>query len=353
MKKTSTKGNNKKNIFTITLVLILAIILGFIIYRFFLKDTSPPKIIITESNIYVPLNQYIEASDLPVSIEDSSDTTIYFLEKDQKVTHVYLENAGVQELCIIAEDAHGNSTTQQLSVTAEYAPQIHHSSSKIWSEVNKYDAGISNESSMEDTLEYMLPTTVHLFHQIDENKQIAGSGFIMEITEQYVYICTNRHVVKDYSDWDIYFYDGTKLTGTKVGYSEGYDVGVVKVALTEIPSDLVSKLMTVHIDMNYWAQLTNQKIEIGLIKINREGGIEHTLQGTLIALKEDFAWGNHQPHTEIKLDQSAGDSGSAIFDQRGYLIAMVYGTSHEENGDRNWGVPLDALVECYNEITKQ
>lgn len=215
---------------------------------------------------------------------------------------------------------------------------------------NPEEVVVPSEYSMEDTLAYLCPTAVQLFCQVDEYTQISGSGFIMEITDDFVYICTNRHVIKDQPDWEVYFYDGTKLKGTQVGCSELYDVGVVKVALTEIPQTLLPELMPVYIDMEYWQQLADQNVEIGLVKIDKEGGIEYTIQGTLLKLKEDFTWGNQMPHTEMKLDQSSGDSGSAIFDRHGYLVAMVYGTSHEIDRDRNWGIPLDALTACYQEI---
>lgn len=44
-----------------------------------------------------------------------------------------------------------------------------------------------------------------------------------------------------------------------------------------------------------------------------------------------------------------GDSGSAIFDGRGNLISMAY--AYSTDPIRYWCIPLDGILECYEEIT--
>ena len=50
-----------------------------------------------------------------------------------------------------------------------------------------------------------LPSVVQIYHGTPEGGHTAGSGFIMEMTEDTVYLCTNRHVIAKYDDWDVYF----------------------------------------------------------------------------------------------------------------------------------------------------
>lgn len=415
------------------------LLIGLLLWKIGFRDTKSPQIHLAEKEIFIPQGRILACCDLPIFVKDASETQLFFYQNETRTEQICFEEVGEEQICLVAEDIHGNSTTKEISVTVEYAPEIdgvkdiyatinsaidynegisvidiedgdltqnltidlanvqnnvegvylaHYSvrdsngietkipvnvtiktatdlqnmitkreinrnTAKIYGDVNIYDAGVSSECSVEEALQYMRPTIVQLYHQITDTKHISGSGFVMEITDDFVYICTNRHVMKDYSDWDIFFYDGTKINGISVGYSDLYDVGVVKVAVTDIPKALLENLMTVHVDVNYWRSLEGQTTEIGLLKIDREGQIEHVLSGKLLKLKEEFQWGNQQKQTEMRIDQTAGDSGSAIFDGYGNLVSMVYGTSHEEANPRNWGIPLDALVSCYEEITKR
>lgn len=216
---------------------------------------------------------------------------------------------------------------------------------------NTYDTGTLEGMSLEEILEYLKPTAVQLYHAADDGGYTAASGFLIEITENTIYVCTNRHVIEDYDDWDVFFYDGTKACGYKTGVSSQYDVGVVQVEAAELSDELLQQLMTVHIDMTYWEQLGTEELEVGLVRVGQNGDVLHILTGKLFRKETEFLWGNGEKETELKIEQSDGDSGSAIFDLKGNLISMSFGTSHDAGGDRNWGIPLKAIVTCYEEIT--
>lgn len=213
------------------------------------------------------------------------------------------------------------------------------------------DAGVTENMSLEETLEYLRPTVVQLYHAVDGGGYTAASGFLIEMTEDLLYICTNRHVIQDYDDWDIFFYEGTKVCGHKTGVSSQYDVGVVEVEKSGLSDELLQQLMTVHIDMTYWEQLGTEELDIGLVRVGQSGDILYVSTGKLLRKETEFLWGNGEKETELKIEQCDGDSGSAIFDQRGNLISMVFGMSHDVGGDRNWGIPLKAIVASYKEIT--
>ncbi len=327
--------------------------------QIFVTVENAPEIVGVKA-IYGTINSKIDytAGISVLDIEDGDLTKKLVIDSDKVQNNV----AGVYDAYYSVRDSNGVETKVPVEVTIASDTDlqnminkrvINRNSVKILGEVNKYDAGVSEQHSVENTLQYMRPAIVQLYHQINETKHISGSGFLMEITEDFVYICTNRHVIKDYSDWEVFFFEGTQIRGVTVGYSDMYDVGVVKVAVNEIPKELMESLMTVHVDLDYWRSLEGQNIEIGLLKIDREGQIEHLLSGKLLKLKENFQWGNQQKQTEMRIEQTAGDSGSAIFDGYGHLVSMVYGTSHEEANPRNWGIPLDALILCYDEITNR
>lgn len=207
------------------------------------------------------------------------------------------------------------------------------------------------EDTMEAVLEQALPSVVQIYHGTPEGGHTAGSGFIMEMTEDTVYLCTNRHVIAKYDDWDVYFYDGTCVTGSKAGTDDVYDVGVVAVDRTAIPKKVQEKLKTVSYDLASWEELGNAELPVGIVRIGQEGNVLHMLTGSLLRKETEFLWGRGEKETEVRMAITDGDSGSAVFDENGKLVSMIFGCSQDAGGERDWGVPLRAIVSCYEKIT--
>ena len=272
-------------------------------------------------------------------------------------SQVKLTSEGTYRLVYTVEDNLGIDAVSYADVTVTSAEvlqemigsrRISRSSARIIGAMNLYDAGASEYDNIEETLDYMKPTLVQLYHS-GRSGYSAGSGYLMEITEDTVYICSNRHVVEVSDSWDIYFFDGTKVTGRTLGYSDGYDVGVVTAAVKDVPKPLLEQLMTIHIDREYWSGLNDHRIDVGLERVDRQGGILHTSVGTLLKVKQYFGWYDNKDHTEVTLKLEHGDSGSAILDGHGNLIGMAY--AYSVSPRRYWCVPLDGILECYEEIT--
>ena len=272
-------------------------------------------------------------------------------------SEIHLGREGVYELSYSVEDGCGLVTEKQATVTVasprNLQEMIGERRISRWEDVilgapNPYDAGVMKDDDLEAALEYMRPALVQLYHE-KENGYSAGSGYIMEITEDTVYICSNRHVAGKYDDWDVFFYDGTRVGGEHLGSSDEYDVGVVTVRREDIPEELQNRLMTVHIDKSYWNRLDDQSLELGLERVDREGGILHVTTGNLIKVKQLFEWYDGKDHTEVTVELEHGDSGSAILDGHGNLISMAY--AYSTDPVRYWCVPLDGILECYEEIT--
>ena len=271
---------------------------------------------------------------------------------------VELDQEGSYTLRYLAQDSYGLETVEEALVMVGSPEeiqelighrQIDYRVDCILGAPNIYDGGGSEYEDMEETLEYMRPALVQLYHGLGRGGYSSGSGYIVEIAEDAVYICTNNHVVEKYEDWDIYFYDGTKLHGEAVGVSEIYDVGVAKVAREDVPEELLDRLMTVHIDRTYWESLDDQEIELALERVDREGGLLHKSMGNLIKIKQEFDWYEYLPHTEVTIELVHGDSGSAVLDGYGNLIGMAFAYSVEPV--RYWCIPLDGILSCYEEIT--
>lgn len=272
-------------------------------------------------------------------------------------SRVKLGEPGIYSLRYYVEDDYGLRTVKNAKVTVAEPEEIQeligrrlidYREDTVLGAPNVYDAGGSRYEDMEETLEYMRPALVQLFHSTGGGYS-SGSGYIMEITDDTVYICTNRHVVEKFEDWDIYFYDGTSVKGKTLGVGEGYDVGVATVRLDEVPEELRERLMTVHVDKSYWEGLDQQEIALALERVDREGGLIHTTRGNLIKVKQEFQWYEQLDHTEVTVELVQGDSGSALLDGYGNLICMAYAFSTDPV--RYWCVPLDGILDSYEEIT--
>ncbi len=271
---------------------------------------------------------------------------------------VNLSAEGEYTLCYEVTDACGLKTGAETTVTVAKASDIQelignrrisYLSDVIVGAPNVYDVGVSAEENITQALADVRRTFVHLYHETGRGGYSSGSGYIMEITDDKIYICTNRHVVTKYEEWDIYFFDGSKVPGVALGSALGYDVGVAVAETEDIPAELLQELKTVHIDQTYWQALDTEPVALGIERIDREGGILHTEQGELVKIKQDFEWSDRLKHTEVTVKLVHGDSGSAVVDGYGNLICMAYAYSTDPL--RYWCVPLDAILDSYEQIT--
>ena len=306
-------------------------------------------------NIYMALGSQVDYLEQVIA-EDERDGSL-----TEKITvddsEVQLTREGSYRLSYRVENRLGIDTVSyaDVVVTSEEdlqeligSRQVSRTTDRVIGAINPYDAGASDYESIDDTMEYIKPALVQLYFS-DGDGYSAGSGFLMEITEDTVYICTNRHVVEVYDEWDVYFFDGTIVRGKTLGYSDDYDVGVATVAVSDVPEELLQQLMTIHIDRDYWNGLNDQRIDVGLERVNRQGGILHISTGTLLKVKQFFIWYDQKDHTEVTLKLEHGDSGSAVLDGYGNLIGMAY--AYSSSPRRYWCIPLDGILADYEEIT--
>ena len=306
-------------------------------------------------DIYLALGSRADYLDGVAAADGSgADLTERITVDDSRVNP---EQEGTYQLTYRVEDDFGAETSCFAEVTVVSAQELQEmigdrsisaDEVKIVGAANPYDIGASDQDEIETALEEARPAIVQLYHQ-GESSYSAGSGYVMEITEDAIYICSDRHVVEQYDDWEIYFYDGTVVTGRAVGCSDSYDVGVVTVETADVPEALFARLGTVHIDREYWSGLNDDRIDVGLLRVDRQGGVVHTSQGILLKVKQYFAWGDKRVHTEMTAKLEHGDSGSAVLDGYGNLIGMAY--AYSTSPRRYWCVPLDGILDCYEEIT--
>ena len=230
------------------------------------------------------------------------------------------------------------------------ARQISREDFNIIGAYNAYDTGIFEEGDMAETLDGVMQSLVHIRIFKDDGSSTIGSGFIAEITDDGVYIITNKHVVGNYKVASVTFMHGECVPNASVvGTDDEYDIAVIKVPRIFLPAEFDSGICTVHIDMTYWEELDAEPIELAIEVVDELGNIEHIRYGTLVKKLQTFPFFEPFIETEMALALRAGDSGSAVFDSEGRLIAMAF--AYSVAPERDWAVPLNEIVDGYKEIT--
>lgn len=275
------------------------------------------------------------------------------------------EAAGEYEIIYQATDSYGLTGEQSAMVyvmeqmdlqTAINTHQIDRNEQTIVGAINLYDGGYYEEDNVEFIHEAMTPARVRIRFDGKDGSWSFGSGFIISMDEEEIILCTNHHVVSGREKWDVYFFDGTKVEGTVIGTKKKQDIGFVKVAASEVPTETFEQLMTVHINKGYWDALGNtEPINVGLRCIDNEGGVWRDREGTM---KEKMLTPGTMPELPktdhqlwVNLSQFHGASGSAILDGHGNLIGMSSNiVRYYDRGTYQLGVNLQEILLAYEEI---
>ena len=275
------------------------------------------------------------------------------------------EAAGDYSITYSVSDSYGLSEEQSTTVhvmeqtalqTAINTHEIQRGENIIVGALNLYDGGYYEEDNVEFIIEQMTPALVQIRYDGANGYYSHGSGFIISMNEEEIILCTNHHVVDARNKWDVYFFDGTKVTGTVIGTNKGDDIGFVRVAAADVPADTFAQLFTIHINKGYWDGLGDKEpISVCLRCINNEGGIWRDRTGIMKQKKLTPGTMPEIPHTDnalwVTINQFHGASGSAILDGHGNLVGMSYCIVwYYDKGTYQLAVNLQDILDAYEEI---
>lgn len=262
--------------------------------------------------------------------------------------------AGDYEIIYTAVDDYGLVAKEACTIHVMEKPdlqeainthRINRHDQQIVGAYNLYDAGCYEEDNVEFIREIMEPAMVVVL--IPDVSR--GSGFILEITDQYVLVCTNYHVVKKQEEVQIAFHEGSKESGKVVARDSTLDIALVEVKREDISEELMDTLVTVHIDMAYWESLENtEPISLCFRTLNENGTIWQDKDGIMLEKEGVSDYKTNVVMTKVDMGVFAGSSGSAILDGHGNLIAMIMG--HEFHSGKwvwDWGVRLTDITGFY------
>lgn len=324
-------------------------------------DTHPT--ILSASDYYVAVGEEVNFLDGVVAWDtvDKDVTTSLEYEVDSR----YLVSPGDYDVRYSAVDSNGfmGFTTTQIHVFNPVDLQelvnlhvIDPFANNVKGAINPYDCGTYEDLDMEHVLNYVEPAIVHLRYDFADGGWVRGSGFIISIDDENIVVCTNRHVVDDTPFINVYFYNGDIGTAEVMAVSEGADIALVKVPVSDFNCDFVQTLKTVHVNYDYWCQLPDNPadLEIGLRAIDEDGEVWIESVGVInrkIGMLSCYYEGFDYPVTQVTAELKSGTSGSAIVDEYGNLVSMAAYSWFNGVETEYYGIKLSDIVAFYKETT--
>lgn len=326
----------------------------------FKTDTAPE--LMGVQNIYVARESENISflSDVTAYDEVDGDLTSQILVSNESVD---LANQGEYDISYKITDSNGLEDEERVKLfvmeKAELEEMISNRdlnwrNNKIFGADNLYDAGAAVTDSLEEQMQYMMPTEVHLFFLYPDNPKILdsrASGFILHMTEDAVYICTNYHVISEGGVGSCYFFDGSDAPLVTVGYDQPLDIAILKVDREDIQDKTFRNLMTVHLNEMEYEIAKNGGKPIFLQKLDRFG-VDYYKTGNTISYGQiPFRLLPGTKTLAADLETYHGSSGSAVMDYEGNLISMVSGFEDYEEGRIFHQIGLTDIIEQFEKIT--
>ena len=332
-----------------------------------LADTAPT--ITPYRDFYLALGSEVDYGVSVTAFDDVDGEVTDALVVD--TSNITLDAAGTYEVIYQVTDSNGLTGSCSVPVHV-YEPldlqelintrQINRFDQTIAGAYNIYDGGYFAEQDIKAILEYYSPAIVHI-----ERGNNQGSGFIVDITDTDVIICSNYHVLKNDGSHTVTFFNSVVANGTRMGTVNGKDIAFSKVSIEELKAldeNILDKLMTVHIDQGYLGAIENPKeLSVGHRTMFLLGGGKKDRTGKLLDMETSIpdamksSYSKYYKNVEMVCAYSAtnygGCSGSAVFDGYGHLIGMAsfHMTKKNELGYQHFGMTVNDILATYEELT--
>ncbi len=183
-------------------------------------------------------------------------------------------------------------------------------------------------------------------HDTPRRVQSLGSGFIIKVTKDDVFIVTNNHVIAEAKKITVFLHDKTELEAAVHASDERTDIAVLKIKLTDIPA---SKRNLTALN---WGDAENAKIGDWVLAIGNPFGLGSSVTAGIISGKgRDFissGKGRIGDYVDDFLQHSAqinmGNSGGCLLGMDGRVVGINTAIFSPSGGNVGIGFAIPAGV---------
>ncbi len=149
--------------------------------------------------------------------------------------------------------------------------------------------------------------------------QVAGSGVIIEKTDEAFLIATNEHITNGTESLAVAFCDDSVAPGTLVGANANEDLAIISVAVSDLSEETRNAIRVIAIGNSDECRVGQQVVAIG----NALGYGQSVSTGIISALNREFQYDN-TTHYVMQTDAAInpGNSGGALLNMNGELIGI-------------------------------
>lgn len=170
-----------------------------------------------------------------------------------------------------------------------------------------------------------------------------GSGVIIYADESNLYMVTNYHVVEGATTLSVTFADDETHAAELCGYDESMDIALLKVSLTSLSSDTLSRISVVAVGSSDDLVVGEQVVAIG----NALGYGQSVTTGIVSALDRSITTeAGASAYIQTDAAINPGNSGGALLNMNGELIgintAKVSSTDVEGMG---YAIPISQVLD--------
>ncbi len=176
-----------------------------------------------------------------------------------------------------------------------------------------------------------------------------GSGIIIQATDSYLYIVTNYHVVENPTTLSVSFVDNQTYEAQLCGADEANDLAVIRVPMSSISSDTLSRITVASIGDSNALVVGEQVVAIG----NALGYGQSVTTGIVSALDRTIGSSSSSQTTYIQTDAAInpGNSGGALLNMNGQVVGInTAKLSSTEVEGMGYAIPISQVLSIIQSL---